>query len=86
MGKRQHRHRKKASPSQDLLDTATTALKQFSRFTNQVRKLSTTQKVVGGVALATAGLVLLGKRPATDTVPAAPADSQPRRNRRTSAS
>ncbi|WP_375435763.1 hypothetical protein [uncultured Hymenobacter sp.] len=72
------KHSKKGNQSNDLLDEAAVSLKKFRKVTKQLTKLSTGQKVVGGVALLAAGLTYLAKKqaaagPATDASPDATA-------------
>ena len=64
---------KKSKASDDLLDAATVGLQNFRRFAKQVNKLSTTQRVVGGLAVLAAGYALI-----TNTSPnEAPALDEP---------
>ena len=65
------KHAKKDAASEDLLDLANASLKKFRKVTRQIGKLSTGQKLVGGLALAAAGLTYLATRE-TDAAPAAP--------------
>ena len=65
MSKNKPKSSKKNKPSGDLLDSATVGLKKFRRFAKQVKKLSTTQKIVGGLAVLAAGYALV-----TNTSPA----------------
>lgn len=78
MAKDKKKHSKKGIQSDDLLDEAAIALKKFRKVTKQINKLSTGQKLVGGVALLAAGLTYLAKKqaesgPATDASPDAKA-------------
>lgn len=59
MGKDKKKGSKKNKPSQTLLETAAYSLKRFRHFGKQFGKLSTTQKLVGGVALLAAGYAYL---------------------------
>ena len=59
MGKDKKKGSKTNKPSQALLETAAYSLKRFRHFSKQVGKLSTTQKMVGGVALLAAGYAYL---------------------------
>jgi hypothetical protein len=52
-------------------------LKRFRRFAKQVKKLSTTQKVVGGLALLAAGHALVTKTSASEAPAEAPAADEP---------
>ena len=44
-----------------MLDAAALSIKKFRKVTNQIQKLSTGQKIVGGIALLVAGLTYLSK-------------------------
>lgn len=61
MGKDKKKHSKKGKDelSDDILDVAAMSVKKFRKVTKEISRLSTGQKVVGGVALAAAGLVYL---------------------------
>lgn len=48
--------------SDDLLDMAALAIKRFRRVTKEIGKLSTGQKLVGGLALLAAGLTYLARQ------------------------
>ncbi|UOQ72852.1 hypothetical protein [Hymenobacter cellulosilyticus] len=56
----------KDSKSDNVLDGAFQALRKFRKATRSVGKLTTGQKVVGGVALLAAGLTYLAKKHAED--------------------
>ena len=78
------KHGKKDEASDDLLDLAHASVKKFRKVTREIGKLSTGQKLVGGLALAAAGLAYLAARdsdaaaaPAEADEPAAPADPAP---------
>lgn len=78
MAKDKKKHSKKGSQADDLLDEAAIALKKFRKVTKQIGKLSTGQKIVGGVALLAAGLTYVAKKqaeagPSTDASPDAKA-------------
>lgn len=62
MGKHKKKASKKNDMSDDLLDTAALSIKKFRKVTNQLAKLSTGQKVAGGLALLAAGLIYLDQR------------------------
>jgi hypothetical protein len=62
MGKHKKKHSKKNEVSDDLLDTAALSIKKFRKVTNQLAKLSTGQKVAGGLALLAAGFIYLDQR------------------------
>ncbi|HEX8425746.1 hypothetical protein [Hymenobacter sp.] len=64
MAKDKKKHSKKDNKSNDLLDEAAVSLKKFRKVTKQIGKLSTGQKIVGGVALLAAGLTYLAKQQA----------------------
>lgn len=61
MGKGKKKHSKNDQVSDDLLDAAALSVKKFRKVTNQIQKLSTGQKIVGGIALLAAGLTYLSK-------------------------
>jgi hypothetical protein len=61
MSKNKNKGFKKEKPSGDFLISATMELRRFRRFAKQVKKLSTAQKVVGGLALLVGGYALLTK-------------------------
>ena len=74
MAKDKNKDAKKDRKSNDLLDEAARRLKKFRKVTKHMTKLSTAQKLVGGVALLAAGLTYLAKRQADEeaaTVPGA---------------
>ena len=60
------KHSKKDQTSANVLDLAQLTLKKFRKVTKEVGKLSTGQKLLGGVALAAAGLVYLAARDAEE--------------------
>ncbi len=64
MPKDKKKHSKKDELSSDILDAANLTLKKFRKVTKQVGKLSTGQKVVGGLALLAAGLTYLAQQQA----------------------
>ena len=64
--------KKKDGLSDDLLDMATLSIKKFRKVTKEIGKLSTGQKLVGGVALLAAGLTYLAKQQADAPAPDAP--------------
>ena len=76
MPKDHKKHSKKDAASEDLLDLAHTSLKKFRKVTHEIGKLSTGQKLVGGLALAAAGLAYLAVRDSSDEA-AAPAAGSP---------
>lgn len=61
MSKGKKKDSKKGNQS-DLLDEAAVSLKKFRKVTKQLTKLTTGQKVVGGLALLAAGLTYLAKQ------------------------
>ena len=67
MAKDKKKHSKKDKASEDVLDVAAASLKKFRKVTKEISKFSTGQKVVGGIALAAAGLAYLAAREATET-------------------
>jgi hypothetical protein len=66
MGKHKKKSSKKNDVSDDILDTAALSIKKFRKVTNQLAKLSTGQKVAGGLALLAAGLIYLDQRKGDD--------------------
>jgi len=91
MGKDKKKHSKKDKVSDDLLDVAAVSLKKFRKVTKEISKLSTGQKLVGGIALAAAGLAYLAaqetdessaKDPAPDDDAPASEAPAPRRTRK----
>jgi hypothetical protein len=62
MSKGKKKDSKKGNQSNDLLDEAAVSLKKFRKVTKQLTKLTTGQKVVGGLALLAAGLTYLAKQ------------------------
>jgi hypothetical protein len=70
MAKHKKKHAKKDEMADDLLDTAVVSLKKFRKISKEFGKLSTGQKLLGGLALAAAGLAYLAvqdKSPAKAT-------------------
>ena len=59
MGKDKKKHSKKDKASEDILDLAALSVKKFRKVTKEIGKLSTGQKLVGGLALVAAGLSYL---------------------------
>lgn len=70
MAKDKKKQSKKGGISEDLLDVAAVSLKKFRKVTRQVTKLSTGQKLVGGVALLAAGLTYLARQQGEAAEPA----------------
>ena len=62
MGKGKKKNSKKDQVSDNLLDAAAVSIKKFRKVTKQITKLSTGQKLVGGLALVAAGLTYLAKQ------------------------
>ena len=78
MGKgKKKKHGKKDQTSEDMLDMAALSLKKFRKVTRQIGKLSTGQKLVGGLALAAAGLVYLAQQKPTADQSATPTPEAP---------
>lgn len=77
MSKSKNKGAKKEKPSGDLLDSATVGLKKFRRFAKLVKKLSTTQKVLGSLALLAAGYALITKSSPDEAPTEAPAAEEP---------
>lgn len=71
MGKDKKKHSKKDKASDDMLAVAAQSLKKFRKVTKEISKLSTGQKLVGGLAIAAAGLAYLATRE-TDAASASP--------------
>jgi len=71
MGNGKKKHGKKNELSEDVLGIAAISIKKFRKVTKQIGKLSTGQKLVGGVALLAAGLTYLAKTEGETTVPVA---------------
>ncbi|GAA4056052.1 hypothetical protein GCM10022409_49180 [Hymenobacter glaciei] len=78
MPKGKKKHSKKDRVSADVLDLAYASLKKFRKVSREIGKLSTGQKLVGGLALTAAGLAYLAlhdagetpEKPAANLVPA----------------
>ncbi|MDO7885963.1 hypothetical protein [Hymenobacter cheonanensis] len=66
MPKDKKKHSKKDELSGDILEMAALSLKKFRKVTKQIGKLSTGQKVVGGLALLAAGLTYLAQQQADE--------------------
>ena len=66
MPKDKKKHAKKDELSDDILDVAHLSLKKFRKVTKEISKLSTGQKLVGGIALLAAGLTYLAKQQAEE--------------------
>lgn len=66
MSRDKKKHAKKDAAPDDLLDLAHASLKKFRKVTREIGKLSTGQKLVGGLALAAAGLAYLAARDSSD--------------------
>lgn len=62
MGKGKKKHSKKDAVSADVMDVAAASLKKFRKVTKEIGKLSTGQKLVGGLALVAAGLTYLASQ------------------------
>ena len=70
MPKDKKKHAKKKDElSGDILDMAALSLKKFRKVTKQIGKLSTGQKLVGGIALVAAGLTYLAKQQSEEPEP-----------------
>ena len=57
--KKKKKGSKKDDASEDILDVAALSIKKFRKVTKEISRLSTGQKVVGGIALVAAGLAYL---------------------------
>lgn len=62
MAKDKKKHSKKDDLSENLLDAAALSVRRFRKVTKELGKLSTGQKLVGGLALVAAGLTYLATR------------------------
>ena len=62
MAKNKKKHSTKDKISEDILGAVAQSLKKFRKVTRQIGKLSTGQKLVGGLALAAAGLTYLARQ------------------------
>ncbi|HEX8659069.1 MAG TPA: hypothetical protein VF690_16125 [Hymenobacter sp.] len=60
--KKKHAKKDKSQVSDHILDAAALSLKKYRKVTKEIGKLSTRQKVVGGIALLAAGLTYLAKK------------------------
>ncbi|QKG54228.1 hypothetical protein [Hymenobacter sp. BRD67] len=67
MPKDKKKHSKKDELSQDMMDAAAQSIKKFRKVTRQIGKLSTGQKIVGGLALVAAGLTYLSQQEGDET-------------------
>lgn len=61
MAKHKKKHSKQDSVGNDLLDVAAVSIKKYRKVTNEIGKLSTGQKLVGGAMLLAAGYFYLDK-------------------------
>ena len=77
MSKNKPKGSKKSKASNDLLDAATVGLKKFRRFAKQVNKLSTTQKLIGGLAVLAAGYALMTNTSSNEAPAEVPAMDEP---------
>ncbi|GAC1374096.1 MAG: hypothetical protein NVSMB30_16680 [Hymenobacter sp.] len=77
MAKDKKKHSKKDQVSEDLLEVAALSLKKFRKVTKEIGKLSTGQKLVGGLALVAVGLLYLAEKETENTTPAHPAPDAP---------
>jgi hypothetical protein len=82
MAKDKKKKHKKDDASEDILDVAALSIKKFRKVTKEIGKLSTGQKLVGGIALVAAGLTYLatqdaGATPAADAKESEGDDSGP---------
>ena len=77
MPKAKKKHSKKDAASDDLLDLAHASIKKFRKVTREIGKLSTGQKLLGGLALAAAGLAYLAAHEEPAASATGPAPSEP---------
>ncbi|TGE21606.1 hypothetical protein E5K00_15110 [Hymenobacter aquaticus] len=61
MGKHKKKHSKKDAASGSVLESAALSIRKYRRVTDELAKLSTGQKVLGGLLLLAAGYFYLGK-------------------------
>ena len=69
MAKSKKKHSKKDKASANILDMAALSVKKFRKATREIGKLSTGQKVVGGLALVAGGLAYLVRQRAEAAEP-----------------
>lgn len=62
MGKKKKKHSKKDDASDNLLGIAALSVKKFRKVAKEIGKLSTGQKLAGGIALVAAGLTYLAQQ------------------------
>lgn len=77
MSKNKNKGSKKNKGARDLLASATARLQQFRRLAKQAQKLSTPQKVMGGLGLLVAGYAFLTRRTPVKSPTQAPASGEP---------
>ncbi|MGI4870527.1 MAG: hypothetical protein ACRYFX_05035 [Janthinobacterium lividum] len=77
MAKDKKKHSKSDDLSANLLDMAAQSVKKFRKVTKQISKLSTGQKLVGGVALLAAGLTYLSRQAADQPTTSEPDEAAP---------
>ena len=77
MGKDKKKRSKKDMASNDMLEVAAQSLKKFRKVTKEIAKLSTGQKLVGGLAIAAAGLAYLATRETDDAPAGSDAKAEP---------
>ena len=70
MAKSKKKHSKKDKASANILDMAALSVKKFRKATREIGKLSTGQKVVGGLALVAVGLTYLAQQRTEEAEPA----------------
>jgi len=75
MAKEKKKNSKKDHKPNDVFDNTAKTIKKFRRVTKNITKLTTGQKVVGGVALLAAGLVYLAKKQDGASAAANPTDA-----------
>ncbi|MCR5888145.1 hypothetical protein LRS06_10255 [Hymenobacter sp. J193] len=68
MGKHKKKHSKKDTVSEDLFEVAALSIRNYRKVTNEIAKLSTGQKLVGGLVLLAAGYFYLDKTKQDDGV------------------
>lgn len=70
MAKSKKKHSKKDKASANILDMAALSVKKFRKATREIGKLSTGQKIVGGLALVAGGLAYLVRQRTEEAEPA----------------
>ncbi|MDO7850615.1 hypothetical protein [Hymenobacter convexus] len=77
MAKDKKKKHKKGDASEDILDVAALSIKKFRKVTREIGKLSTGQKLVGGIALVAAGLTYLATQDSSEAPDSASNSDEP---------